>query len=445
MTIAKKTQVCIVGAGPAGLMSAIFAAQSGAKVVVIEKNPVAGKKLLLTGGGRCNLTHTGEIGDFVKIYGKGGRFLRHSLYELSPDDTRKCFSQWGLETKTDEQGCVFPVSEKATEVRDALVRRCQELGVQFVFGRGVEQLEKQGDGFAVFTNRVISTGVPTCRDEVEKSVKKISRLGFASLEMTKPDILKADKVIIATGGQSFPQTGSTGDGYKLAKLLGHTIIEPKPALVPLLTEEKWTAELAGTSLTCVKISAVIDNKKLSVEGPMLFTHNGIGGPAVLDLSRLLADYLPTQKPIQILLDIVPAMNEEKLEQYLLDQLSQYSRKIIVNVLFNLIPKKLAGFLCRWALIAETKGYQFKKEQRRHLVQLLKKMPLSITATRAFDEAVITRGGVPLSEIDSKTMQSRICPGLYFAGEIIDADGPCGGYSLQICWSTGALSGKSAAK
>jgi predicted Rossmann fold flavoprotein len=211
--------------------------------------------------------------------------------------------------------------------------------------------------------------------------------------------------------------------------------------VPLCTEEKWIAELAGTSLEHVKILAAIDNKKLSVEGPMIFTHNGIGGPAVLDMSRLLADYLPANKPIQVIIDIVPAMNEEKLEQYLLNQLSQFSRKIVVNVLFDLIPKKLAGCLCRLALIAETKGYQFKKEQRRQLVQLMKKLPLSVIAARSFNEAVVTRGGIPLKEIDSKTMQSKICPGLYFAGEIIDADGPCGGYSLQICWSTGALAGK----
>ncbi|MGD0078589.1 MAG: aminoacetone oxidase family FAD-binding enzyme, partial [Sedimentisphaerales bacterium] len=365
----------------------------------------------------------------VGAAGKAGRFLRHSLYELSPDDTREFFTQLGLATKVDEEGCVFPVSERAGDVLDVLMQRCRELGVQFLFGppvgetslkagRGVEKIEKQGEGFAVFTGK---------------------------------EIISAKKVIIATGGLSFPQTGSTGDGYKLAKSLGHTIIEPRPALVPLVTEEKWTLDLAGTSLPRVKISTVIDNKKVSVEGPMIFTHDGIGGPAVLDLSRLLADYLPAsaspseagpaQKPIQILIDIVPAMNEEKLEQYLLGQLSQYSRKIIVNVLFDLIPKKLAGFLCRWALIAETKGYQFKKEQRRQIIQLLKKLPLSIKAARPIEEAVITRGGVVLSEIDSKTMQSKICPGLYFAGEIIDADGPCGGYSLQICWSTGALAGK----
>jgi predicted Rossmann fold flavoprotein len=402
------SDVCVIGAGPAGLMSAIFAAQTGAKAIIIEKNTEAGKKLLLTGGGRCNLTHTGEIEDFVKIYGRGGRFLRHSLYEFSADDTREFFTQLGLATKVDEEGCVFPVSEKAADVRDVLVRRCQELGVQFVFGRGGERLEKRGAGFVVFMGK---------------------------------EIIPADKVIIATGGQSYPQTGSTGDSYKLAKLLGHTIIEPKPALVPLLTEEKWTIDLAGTSLALVKISTVIDNKKVSVKGPMIFTHDGIGGPAVLDLSRLLADCLPAQKPIQILIDIVPAMNEEKLEQYLIGQLSRYSRKYIVNILFDLIPKKLAGFLCRWALIPETKGYQFKKEQRRQIIQLLKKLPLSIEAARPISEATITRGGVPLCEIDSKTMQSKICPGLYFAGEVIDADGPCGGYSLQICWSTGALAGK----
>jgi predicted Rossmann fold flavoprotein len=211
--------------------------------------------------------------------------------------------------------------------------------------------------------------------------------------------------------------------------------------VPLVTKEDWPGELAGTSLENVAISAIPDKKKVSVVGPMIFTHDGIGGPSVLDLSRLLADYLPAQKPMEIAIDIMPAMNESKLEEYLISQLSQHSRKIIINVLFDLIPKKLAGFLCRRAGIAETTGSQLKKEQRRQLIQLLKKLPLSITATRPIEEATITNGGVSTAGIDPTTMQSKICPGLFFAGEVIDADGPCGGYNLQICWSTAALAGK----
>jgi len=455
-----ETKVCIIGAGPAGLMSAIFAAQAGAKTVVIEKNTTAGRKLLLTGGGRCNLTHSGMVDDFVRAYGKSGRFLRHCLYEFSPDATREFFAEMGVATKVDEEDCVFPVSEQARldspasqarragEVRDALLGRCQQLGVQFVFGRGVERIEKHDNGFAVFAERVISTGVPPIagRDEAEKSIKKqISRLGFASLEMTTHEVLKTQKVIIATGGASYRATGSTGDGYKLAKSLGHTIVEPRPALVPLVAKEEWLGELAGASLDNVSISAMVEKKRVAVSGPIVFTQDGIGGPAVLDLSRLLADYLPAQKPIEIAVDVVPAMNETKLEEYLVGQLSQHSRKIIINVLFDFIPKKLAGLLCRQAGVTDTTGSQLKKDQRRKVIQLLKKLPLSITATRPIDEATITRGGVATNEIDSKTMQSKICPGLFFAGEVIDADGPCGGYNLQICWSSAVLSGKSAVK
>jgi predicted Rossmann fold flavoprotein len=190
---------------------------------------------------------------------------------------------------------------------------------------------------------------------------------------------------------------------------------------------------------------MIDKKKVSVSGAMIFTYDGIGGPAVLDLSRLLTDYLPAKKPIEVAIDLVPAMNETKLEEYLMGQLSQYSKKIIANVLFELVPKKLGGLVCDLAGIAETNASQLKKEQRRKVIQLLKKLPLSIEATGNIEEAIITRGGVSTAEIDPKTMQSKICLGLFFAGETIDADGPCGGYNLQIAWSTGALAGKLVAK
>ncbi|MBN2018787.1 MAG: NAD(P)/FAD-dependent oxidoreductase [Sedimentisphaerales bacterium] len=407
-----ETKACIVGAGAAGLMSAIFAAQSGAKTIVIEKNAAAGEKLLLTGGGRCNLTHTGTVEDFIRAYGKFGRFLRHSLYEFSPQATVEFFSDLGLATKTEENGVVFPTGERGSDVRDALLSQCQKLNVEFIFGRGIERIEKRDNGFAAFAGR---------------------------------EILAAQKVIITTGGLSYPQTGSTGDGFKLAKSLGHTIVEPKAALAPLITVEKWTNEPAGTSLNSVKITAQVEDKKVCVKGPMIFTQDGIGGPAVLDLSRELADYLPAKKPIEIFIDMLPSMNETKLEEYLVDRLLQYSRKIIVNILFDVVPKKVAGFLCRLAGLAETPANQLKKEQRREIVWLLKKFPLSISAARPIDEAIITRGGVAANEIDPKMMQSKICPGLFFAGEVIDVDGPCGGYNLQICWSTGALAGKSAVK
>ncbi len=407
-----KTDVCVIGAGPAGLMSAIFAVQSKATVVVIEKNQAPGRKLLLTGGGRCNITHTGTVDDFVRVYGKSGRFLRHCLHEFSPDATREFFSQIGIDTKIYEDGCVFPVSERAGDVRDVLLSQCHKLGAQFIFGRGVGEIEKRGDGFAVLAGS---------------------------------EIASATKVIIATGGMSYPATGSTGDGYKLAKSLRHTIIEPRPALVPLVSTEKWCAELAGISRDNVTISAMVNKKKISVSGPMIFTHDGIGGPAVLDLSRLLVDYLPATKPVEVTIDIAPSMNESQLEEYLIGQLSQYSKKIIANVLFELAPKKLGGFICTLAGIIETNASQLKKEQRRKVIQLLKKLPVPIIATRTIDEATITNGGVSTAGIDPTTMQSKVCPGLFFAGETIDVDGPCGGYNLQIAWSTGALAGRKAAE
>jgi len=436
-----KTDVCVIGAGPAGLMSAIFAAQNKAAVVVIEKNQAPGRKLLLTGGGRCNITHTGTVDDFVRVYGKSGRFLRHCLHEFSPDATREFFGQIGIETKVDptslryaeagEQGCVFPVSERAGDVRDALLGECLKLGVQFIFGRGADKIGKRGDSFSVFTGS---------------------------------EITSASKVIIATGGMSYPATGSTGDGYKLAKSLRHTIIEPRPALVPLVSTEEWRAELAGISRDNVTISAMVNKKKVSVSGPMLFTHDGISGPAVLDLSRLLVDCLsaigftdgetspaavrrggPAKTPIEITIDLVPAMNESQLEEYLMGQLSQYSKKIIANVLFELAPKRLGGLICDLAGITETNASQLKKEQRRKVIQLLKKLPVPIVATKPIDEAIVTNGGVSTAGIDPTTMQSKVCPGLFFAGETIDVDGPCGGYNLQIAWSTGALAGRKAAE
>jgi predicted Rossmann fold flavoprotein len=419
-----ETRVCIIGAGPAGLTSAIFASQGGAKAIVLEKNETAGRKLLLTGGGRCNITHSGTVDDFVRAYGPYGRFLRHCLYGFSPEAVQKFFAEIGVATSVDNTGCeprrvhshkpnvvygcVFPVSQRAGDVQDALLRRCRKLGVEFVFGRRVEKIDRASGHFQIrFDSRVIT----------------------------------ARKIIIATGGVSYPQTGSTGDGYKMAKSLGHTIIEPKAALVPLITDEKWCTDLAGTSLDNVRISAMIDKRGVATTGAIVFTQDGIGGPAVLDLSRLLVGYLP----VKILIDIVPAMNETKLEEYLIERISQHSKKVVANALFDLLPKKLAGFLCCLARIAKTPGNQLKKGQRRQLIQLLKKLPLLITAARPIEEATITHGGVSTAEIDSKTMQSRICPGLYFAGEVIDADGPCGGYNLQICWSTGSLAGISAAK
>lgn len=417
----EQTKVCIIGAGPAGLMAAIHCALGNAETAVFETNTTAGRKLLLTGGGRCNLTHLASPDEFVRSIGPKGRFLSYCLHKFSPEHVRKFFSELGLESIVEKDDCVFPASNRASDVRDCLINRAKDLGVRFFFDKPVKSITRKEDAFEIHTSR---------------------------------DSFLADKVIIATGGLSFPKTGSTGDGFRFAKEFGHTIVEPKASLVPLVTREKWPSLMAGTAMENVKLYARINNKKVVTAGALVFTDDGIGGLAAWEMSRYLTDLLAPpleragsapQKPIEVLIDLVPARNETEFEEYLLGLFAKYPKRTIINVLFDIVPKRLAGFLCRRAEVAEITGSQLKKEDRRKVIKFLKKLPLSIVKTRPLDEAIVTRGGVSTAEINTKTMESKICPGLFFAGEVIDVDGPCGGYSLQICWSTGALAGSEAGK
>jgi hypothetical protein len=392
-------------------MASIHCAIAGTETAVFESNTAAGRKLLLTGGGRCNLTHLAGPNEIARAFGPKGRFLKYSLHEFTPEQVCQFFRELGVETRVEPDGCVFPASDRASDVRDCLINRAKSLGVQFYFDKPVKRITRESNSFAIHT---------------------------------ASKVFVAEKVIIATGGLSYPQTGSTGNGYKFAKELGHTIIETKASLVPLVACEDWPRQLAGTAIPNVKITTRINNKKIATAGALVFTDDGIGGPAVLDLSWLLADYLPAKKPIEIFIDLVPAMNDAEFDEYLLGLFAKYPKKIIVNVLYDIVPKKIAGFLCRWAGIEETTGSQLKKESRLKITRLLKKLPLSIKATRLVFEATVTRGGVSVDEIETKTMESKICQGLFFAGEVIDVDGPCGGYNLQLCWATGALAGSAAA-
>jgi hypothetical protein len=384
----------------------------GAETAIFETNTAAGRKLLLTGGGRCNLTHTGSPDEIVRAFGPKGRFLSYCLHKFPPEQVRQFFSELGLESVVESNGCVFPVSNRASDVLDCLIKRAKDLGVRFYFDKPVKNITLQDNSFEIHTSR---------------------------------DDFIAEKVIIATGGLSFPQTGSTGDGYRFAKEMGHTIVETKASLVPLVTRENWPALMAGTAIENVKISARVNNKKITTAGALVFTDDGIGGLAAWDMSRHLTDQLPAfKKPAEVFIDLVPAINESEFDEYLLGLFAKYPKRTIINVLFDIVPKRLAGFLCRRALVDETTGSQLKKEDRRKVIQLLKKLPLSIIRTRPIAEAIVTRGGVTTAEINTKTMESKICPHLFFAGESLDVDGPCGGYSLQMCWSTGALAGAAAA-
>ena len=424
-----RIKVCITGAGPAGLMAAIFAAEAGCEkagadssTMVIEANTIAGRKLLLTGAGRCNLTHQAETEEIVREFGDKGKFLSFCLHRFSPQYVQDFFTGLGLRLKIEKDGCVFPAGDRASDVRDVLVSRAKELGVRFLYGRRVSGIDRQEGAFVVRTAK---------------------------------ETAYAEKLIIATGGLSWPKTGSTGDGYKFAQQLGHTIIEPRASLVPLVTREDWIKQLAGTAVENVRVSARINNKKIKTAGAVIFTDDGIGGPAVLNMSRYIARYLPagrkpigpqwdTPRGILISLDLAPQLSEAELENQVVELLTATPKKKIANILAEFVPKRISAVLCGQAGCSdELAAGQLKKDVRKKLLRLIKALPISVVGTRPINEATVTSGGVNVSEINPKTMESKICPGLFFAGEVIDADGPCGGYNLQMCWSSGALAGSSA--
>ena len=407
-------EICIIGAGPAGLMAAIFAAEAGAQSTVIETNTSPGRKLLLTGAGRCNLTHQAAPRELVLAFGAKGRFLSYALYQFTPQDVRNFFAGLGLRTKLEKDGCVFSATDRASDVRDTLVDRARKLGVTFMYGRRVDGITREAGAFVVLTS--------TERIDVEK-------------------------LIVATGGLSWPKTGCTGDGYRFARQFGHTIVEPRASLVPLVTRETWPGQLAGTAVENVKISARLNDKKVSASGAMIFTDVGIGGPAVLDMSRYLTDYLPAGgAPVAIMLDLAPHVEQARLETQITEHIGANPKKKVPNVLAEFVPKRLSSVLCRQAgCDDELEAGRLRKDVRKELIRMIKALPLSIVRTKSLAEATVTRGGVSVTEVEPKTMESKICPGLFFAGEVLDVDGPCGGYNLQACWSTAALAGSSAAQ
>ena len=403
-----ETEICIIGAGPAGLTAAIFARQAGADTTIIEGNTTAGRKLMLTGAGRCNLTHNASPAELVRTFGTAqGRFLSYCLYRFSPQDVLDFFDSLGLKTRTEQDGCVFPASDRAGEVRDALINQAKKLGVDFLYGKRAEKITKEADTFIIHTPN---------------------------------EPVRAEKVIIATGGLSWPRTGCTGDGYRFARSFGHNISQTKASLVPLVSLEDWPGLLAGTPVEKVRISARINNKKIVTAGALIFTDDGIGGPAVLDMSRHLTDYLPAEKiPIKITLDLAPNVEQSAFDKEMTELLSSNPKKKIINILAEFFPKRIGTFLCKRAGCDDgLAAGRLTKDVRKKLIAAIKALPLSILRTREIAEATVTRGGVSLKEIEPKTMESKICPGLFYAGEVIDVDGPCGGYNLQISFSTAAL-------
>ena len=405
--------VLIIGAGAAGLMAAVFAAGAGAEVTVLERNEKPGKKIYLTGKGRCNVTNDCTMEEFLREVPQNPRFLYSALSFFSPEDMKNLLAENGCPTVTQRGRRVFPATEKASDVTRTLVRVAQQRGTRILLNQRVKRLLIGEAG------RV--TGVET-EDGAQRA---------------------ADAVILATGGVSYPATGSTGDGYHFAAETGHTVLPAIPSLIGLESKEAWPRELQGLSLKNVRITLKKGKKSLySEQGEMLFTHFGFSGPLILEAScHLPADI----RDCMLELDLKPGLTREQLDARLQRDLEAGSRKQIRNILPGLMPGSLAEiFPSICGLPAELPCNQVTASQREVLVNRMKTLPLDISGRRPIAEAVVTRGGVSVKEVNPGTMESKLIPGLYFAGEILDVDAHTGGYNLQIAFSTGALAGNSAA-
>ncbi len=411
----KNPEVVIVGAGASGFLAAIRVAMSGYKVLVLEKMQSAGRKMLITGKGRCNITNSDNIKDFLTQVFPDGRFLYPAFKEFFNDDILQLLEECGVETILERGGRYFPKSEKASDVVQALYKKALDLGAEFIFNAKLTKIEKINN--------------------------EISSITYVK-NLTEINIL-VNNVIICTGGKSYPGTGSTGDAYNLIEKLGHKIEKLFPALVPVETVEKTASMMQGLSLKNVSASVNIDGNILETEfGELLFTHYGLSGPIILSLSRKIVLALEENKKVKIFIDFKPALSYEKLDARLLRDLSEHGKMRLANLFKLWLPQKAIPVFCELLNISiDKQASQVTGVERKKILALLKKMEFTVKTHRGFKEAVITAGGVCLDEINPKTMQSKIVKGLYFAGEIINLDANTGGYNLQIAFSTAWLAGR----
>lgn len=406
------SKIIVIGAGAAGMIAAGRAAEEAEKVILIEQNSFFGKKLRITGKGRCNITNAAEIEDMINMYPTNSKFLYSALYTFTNDDIISLLNQYGVETKVERGGRVFPVSDKAEDVVNALKKYALKDNVSSVTGRVSEIL--------------ITDGAVT---GVKIDDKK----------------LNADKVIVCTGGVSYPQTGSTGDGFRFAKKAGHTVREAEASLVPVVTEEQWVKEIMGLSLKNIEISVFdLKNKKVYTDfGEMLFTHFGVSGPVILSMSAHLKNI--KKEKYKLCIDLKPALSEEQLDNRIIRDFEKYHKKHLVNALDDLLPKALIPIIIRQSGLDEHKAVcEITRAERMSLVSTLKQLTLTLKAFRPVSEAIVTSGGVKVNEINPSTMESKLIKGLYFAGEVVDVDGYTGGFNLQAAFSMGYLAGMSAA-
>lgn len=409
--------VVVVGAGAAGLLAATRAAETGKRTLLLEKNQRPGVKILMSGGTRCNLTHDTDRRGIIEAYGKPGRFLHSALAALGPKELIALVEAEGVATKIEDTGKVFPVSNQAADVLDALLNRMRRSGATLALDDRLTSLERTESGFQLYTAHSLVT---------------------------------ATSVIVTTGGKSYPGSGTTGDGYTWARAFGHTIVPTRPALTPITTRAGWAAELRGITLPDVELRVFeggegekpreLDRRR----GSFLFAHFGLSGPAPLDISRAISGH-PNPSSLQLQCDFLPHLTPEQLATDLQRECAAHGKKELATILALWVPHRLADALLKQLGIPPTqRGAEFSKATRGQLVQALKRQLLPVTGTLGFEKAEVTAGGVSLDEVDSRTLGSKRVPGLYFAGEVLDLDGPIGGFNFQAAFSTGYLAGQSAA-
>lgn len=413
--------VIVVGAGAAGLMAAIRAAERGRQTLLLEKTPRPGVKILMSGGTRCNLAHATDAAGIVRAFGPPGRFLHSALATLSPEQLIQWFAREGVSTKVEEGGKVFPVSNRASDVLAALVRRLHRSGAELTLGEPLQSLEANCPGFRLTTPR---------------------------------RVLEAHTVVMTTGGMSYPGCGTTGDGYKLLAALGHTIVAPRPALTPVLTPAMWIRELRGITLPDVSVRVLraehshappnggaASRKPLAAaRGSFLFTHFGLSGPVVLDISRAVSA-CPDPQSLALACDLLPDEPPDRLSGWLDQQCGQDGGRQLTGLLADRLPKRLSqSLLTQLNLPLDRRAAELARKDRIRLVDQIKRLTIPVQGVMGFRKAEVTAGGVALREVDSRSMQSKVVPGLFLAGEILDLDGPIGGYNFQAAFSTGWLAG-----
>lgn len=406
------SSVVVIGGGPAGMMAAIKAAEEGNTVTLIEKNEKLGKKLYITGKGRCNVTNNKDISEFFDNIPGNPSFLYSSLYSYTNLDVMNFFQSEGVELKVERGDRVFPKSDKSSDIIKAFEKKLKRNNVKILLNTVVEDIE-YGD----------------------KTVKSVILAGGKKI--------KGDNYIIATGGISYPQTGSTGDGYNFAKKAGHTIINPRAALTSITVEEQWIKELSGLSLKNVELSLKNNNKVIYKDfGEMLFTHFGISGPIALTGSRLVHDF----DQLKACINLKPALDRNSLDKRIQKDFVKYANKDFKNSLSDLLPKKIIDVVIRLSNIDENKKVNsITKNERNNIIDIIQNFTLNVSGVRPIAEAIITAGGISTKEIDPSTMQSKLVNNLYFAGEVIDVDANTGGFNLQIAYSTGVLAGSNIEK